>query len=60
MTCIACEEARRVALAFYDKMAASIRQRVSTPVRSQPVKYHDRAWAKPEESPPNQNARRKP
>jgi hypothetical protein len=55
MTCRACEEARRAALEFYDRMAASIRARYQTPpkpVKPHPAKYHDRPWRAEELEPP--------
>jgi hypothetical protein len=46
MSCIACEEARRAAHAFYDRMAAAIRKHAYTraPVRPKidPTRYHDK------------------
>jgi hypothetical protein len=50
MTCRACEEARRAALAFYDRLAAAIRIRETPappvpPKAGDPGKYHDRPWA---------------
>lgn len=53
MTCRACEEARRAALEFYDRMAASIRARTSPkPVKPSSPKYHDQPWRTEELEPP--------